>query len=166
MKEDVKHLLKELWGVEETDALDGIFTKESRRGTQCILRYSKEELKDLSCVEDDGTVLRLAEHEIGGICMLVLYQQHLLVNGLSPEDITSFRFNSITFKDYSTFSTAKGLEIKGANRNEFDSASFSSPSKESSNHKKPTLKTLFRSALKSGSKSNNGLLKNTLKNDD
>ena len=73
LKEDVKHLLEELWDAEEKDALYKIFTKESKKGTQKVLSYSKEELQDLSCVKDDGTVLHLEKHEVGDIRMLVHY---------------------------------------------------------------------------------------------
>ena len=103
LKEDVKHLLEELWEAEKEDALWKTFTKKSKRRIQKFLRHFKEDLKDLFCVEDDGTVLRLKKHEIGNIRMLVHYQQHLAANGLFPEDITTFRINSITANDWKYF---------------------------------------------------------------
>ena len=74
LKEDVKHLLEELWDAEETDALHRIFARESRRGIQNVLLCSEEDLKDLFFAENDGTSICLAENEIGGIHMLVPYQ--------------------------------------------------------------------------------------------
>ena len=71
LKEDVKHLLEELWEAEKEDALYKIFTKESKRGMQKFLRYSREDLKDLSYVEEDGTELKLKKHEIGEFRMQV-----------------------------------------------------------------------------------------------
>lgn len=110
-------------------------------------------------------MLCLAEHEIEGIRMLVSYQQHLLKNRLFPEDITTFRVNSISFKDYETFATANGFHINAMKKDKYDSASSSVKCKEPSDHKEPTLKTLFRSTLPSGSKLNNEILKSEFKND-
>ena len=59
---------------------------------QKFLRYSKEDLKDLSCVEDNGTVLGLEKYEMGDTRMLAHYQQCLTANGLFPEDATTFLF--------------------------------------------------------------------------
>lgn len=103
LKEDVKHLLKGLLEAEKEDALCKIFTKESMMRMQKILCYSKEDLKHLSCIEDNGTVLRLEKCEIGDIHMLVNYQQCLIANGLFPKDITTFRFNSTTTNDWKSF---------------------------------------------------------------
>ena len=63
LKEDIKHILEDLWGVEKEDALHKIITMEARRGIQKVLCYSIEDFNDLSCVDEDGTVLRLT-HQI------------------------------------------------------------------------------------------------------
>lgn len=70
---------------------------------QKLLRYSKEDLKDLSIAEADGKVVKLDKWEIGDIRMLAHYQQHLSANGLLPDNITTFCFNSITLKDWKSF---------------------------------------------------------------
>ena len=54
--------------------------------------------------------------------MLVSYQQHLLKNGLFPEDVATFRFNSIAFKDYETFETANGFCINAMKKDKSNSA--------------------------------------------
>ena len=99
LKEDIKLLLEELWDAEEEEALYKIFTRESKKGMQKVLRYSKEDLQVLSYREDDGTVFHFKKHEVGDVRMLVHYQQYLIVNGLFPEDIDDVRFNSVTSKD-------------------------------------------------------------------
>ena len=67
LKEDTKNVLEELWGLEEEEPLYKIFTREFLRAKsiQEMLKYSKEELKDLSYRDDDDTILYLQKHDVG-----------------------------------------------------------------------------------------------------
>ena len=135
LKEDVKQLLEELWKADKEDALYKVFTKNSKMGMTKFLGCSKDDLKGLSCVEDDGAVLKLETHEVSDVRVLVHYRQHLIANGLFPHDANAFRFNSTSRRDWINFvcdpsamallhaedTTAKGLHIKSTKRNEFHS---------------------------------------------
>ena len=68
-----------------------------------MLQCAKAELKDLSCRDDDNAVLYLQNYDVGKVHMMVHYQSHLSTNGHFPEDIETFRFHSITRKDYVYF---------------------------------------------------------------
>ena len=48
LKEDVKNLLEELWNAEEGEIFHNFFTRKTSKGTEKVLRYSKEELHKLS----------------------------------------------------------------------------------------------------------------------
>ena len=94
-KEDVKHVLEELFDAEEEEPFYKILIRECQngKGTQKVLRYSKAELQDFLHRDNDGTVHCLRKHEVGYACMLVHYQCDLRVMELFPENIENFRFN-------------------------------------------------------------------------
>ena len=58
-----------------------------------MLRYSKAELQDLSCRDDEDVVFYLQKYEVGDIRMIVHCQSHLRAKDLLPKDIDTFRFN-------------------------------------------------------------------------
>ena len=103
LKEDVKHLLEELWDAEEDETFYKIFTRGTKKGTHKFVNFSKDELKDLSYREDDGSVHRLRLDEVGDVRMLFHYLSHLKARGLLPENKESFRHNSISRRDWCNF---------------------------------------------------------------
>ena len=103
LKEDVKHLLEELWDAEEDEMFYKIFTRETKRGVHKFIIFSKDKLKDLSCREDDVFVYHIQLHEVGNVHMLFHYMSHLKARDLLHEDKESFRFNSISRRDWCNF---------------------------------------------------------------
>ena len=73
LKEGIKNSLEELWDAEEEELFYKIFTRECQhgKGTQKFMRYSKVEIQDLSCGDDDRTLHFLRKHKAGYACMLV-----------------------------------------------------------------------------------------------
>ena len=63
--------------------------KKTSKEIHKVLRYSKEELHELSYREDDGSVHYLDKHEVGDVRMLVRYKSHLIAKYLLPKDIDS-----------------------------------------------------------------------------
>ena len=100
LKEDIEHVLEELWNAEEKDTLYKIFKREfvGSRRIQKILRLSNAHLKDLSCRDDDVSVLCLQRHEVGDARIMVHYQSYLRAKELLPEDMDTFRFKSMARK--------------------------------------------------------------------
>ena len=105
LKDGIKHVLEELWDLKEEEPLYKMFTREclGAKNIQEMLQYFKAYLEDLSCRDKDDTVLYFQKHHAGKVCMMVHYQSHLSENGLLPEDIGTFTFDSITRKDYVSF---------------------------------------------------------------
>ena len=68
-----------------------------------MLQLSKVHLQELSCIDDDDSVLYLQNREVGDVRMMVYYQFHLRAKETLPEDMDVLRFNSITRKDYVSF---------------------------------------------------------------
>ena len=99
LKEDVRHLLEELWDIEEDDMFYKFFTRYTNRGMQQFINCSKDELQDLSYREDDGSIHHLQLHEVGDARMLFHCLSHLKARDLLPEDKESFRFNFISRRD-------------------------------------------------------------------
>ena len=65
LKEDIKHIIEELWDLEEEKPLYKIFTRGclGANKIQDVLQCSKEELKDLSYRDNDDSVLYLQKHD-------------------------------------------------------------------------------------------------------
>ena len=61
LKEDIKHILEELWIIKEEESLYKIFTREclKTRDIQKVLRFSKADLNELSYREDNDTIIFL-----------------------------------------------------------------------------------------------------------
>ena len=70
---------------------------------QKLIRYSKAQLQEISCKDDDDAFHCLQKHEVGDVRMLVDYQLHLRATVIFPEDADTFRCNSITRKDHVSF---------------------------------------------------------------
>ena len=102
-KKDAEHILENLWETEEEDALHEISMKLATRGILKFLRYSGEELLDLSHVDIDGSELKLQKHEVGDTRMLYHHWTHLKEKGMLPEDKESIRFTSISRRDWADF---------------------------------------------------------------
>ena len=105
LKEDIKHVLEELWDTEEEEPLYKTFTREclGAKRIQDVLQCSKADIQDLSCRDDEDSVLFLQNHETEKFRMMVHYQSHSRAKELSPEDTCTFRFNTITRKEYVSF---------------------------------------------------------------
>ena len=103
LKEDVKHLLEELWDVEEDETFYKIFTRETKKGMHKFINFYRDDLKDLSYREDNGSVYHIQLHEIGDVRVQFHCLSHLKARDLFPEDKESFRFNSISRRDWSNF---------------------------------------------------------------
>ena len=97
--EDTECILENFWETEEEDALHKMFLKQIGRGMLFFLRHSKEQLKELSYVESDGSIVKLQTYEINKVRMLHHYWNHLQEKGMVPDDQEFFRFNSITRLD-------------------------------------------------------------------
>ena len=68
-----------------------------------MLRSSKAELQDLLCRDDDNSVDYLQKNKVWDVHILVHYQSHLRTKEFLPEDISTFRFNTMARKDYFSF---------------------------------------------------------------
>ena len=101
LKEDINHVLEELWDAEEEEPFHKIFSRlyMNEKGTHKILRCSNAQLEEISCRDDDDAVHYLQKNEAGDFHVLVHYQSHLIATELFAEDAEKFRFNSITRKD-------------------------------------------------------------------
>ena len=64
-----------------------------------MILYSKENLIELSYREDDGHVHKILLREVGSTRMIVCFQCHLIAKDLFPEDINSFRFDTVNMQD-------------------------------------------------------------------
>ena len=71
LKEDVKYPLEELWEAEEWEKCYKIFTRKTSKETHEVMRYSKEELHEISYAEEDGSMHYLKKHKVGDVRMLV-----------------------------------------------------------------------------------------------
>ena len=94
MKEEINHILKELWIIEEEEPLYKIFTREclKTRDIQKVVRFSKADLHELSFRDEDNTVLFLEKHETGDARMMFGYQRSLIAKNFFPEDMDTYRF--------------------------------------------------------------------------
>ena len=101
LKEDIKHVLEELWDIEDEEPFYKIFSKQciGAKSIIDIIRFDKAQLEKLSHEDDEGTVHRLEQHEVEKMGMLVHYRSHLVAIGCFPEDADTFRFNSMSRKD-------------------------------------------------------------------
>ena len=81
-----------------------MFLEQASKGeTLSFLSHPKVELKQLSCVESDGSTLKLQTYEINNVRMLHHCWNHLHEKGMVSDDQESFRFNSISRTDFDIF---------------------------------------------------------------
>ena len=89
LKEDINHVLEELWDAEEEEPLYKIFTRECLKTKDIpnVVRFSKADPHEISCRYDDDAVLYIEKYEVGDACMTMHYQCSLIAKGLLPEDM-------------------------------------------------------------------------------
>ena len=93
VKEDINHVLEEMWDAEEEEPFFKIFTRECKKGMQKVLRCSETELQDLSYGDEYLTIYYLQKYEAGCAHMLAHYESHLREKKLFPEEIKTSSFN-------------------------------------------------------------------------
>ena len=76
-KEDIVHLLSEIWFTELNDTFYIIFYKQEMRWIDCTIEMSKADLEDLGWKEDNGEIYSLTKSDIGCIHTLHNHIQHL-----------------------------------------------------------------------------------------
>ena len=106
LKEYIKHVLEELWRIDEDEPLYNIFTKEcmKTKDIKKVLRFCKADLNELSHNEDNDTVTLLENYEVRDVRMMFHYQRSLVTNNVFFKDPEDCRFSSITRKDCASFS--------------------------------------------------------------
>ena len=104
LKEDIKHVLEELWGIEEEEPFYKIFTKRciGAKSVHYVAASDKAELEKLTHEDEEG-IFYLEDYEINKMRMLLHYRSHLVATGKFPEDADSFRCNTMPKKDYRSF---------------------------------------------------------------
>ena len=78
IKEEMKHVLEELWGLTLEEEPYEIFAREARLGTDNCIVLSKEEMHDLSHKTEDGDSVHLISVDTGRIRMLLHYKRYFL----------------------------------------------------------------------------------------
>ena len=80
LKEDIKHVLEELWDIGDEEPFYKIFSKQciGTKSVIDIIRSDKETLKELSHEDDEGIVHYLEHYEMSKMGMLVHYRSHLI----------------------------------------------------------------------------------------
>ena len=58
-KEDIKNLIEEVWGFGLDETFYKIFSRQASKGTQDVIDLTKEELKELTWIEDNGDASKL-----------------------------------------------------------------------------------------------------------
>ena len=66
-KEDINHVLEEVWDFDPEENFYKIFPRKERKGIQDATDLSKEELKDLTWRENNVDVSKLEPREIGKV---------------------------------------------------------------------------------------------------
>ena len=104
IKEDIKHVIEELWGVEPEDIPYKIFTREVKLGIDDCLALPKEELHKILCRIESGDAVHLNSVDTSRIRTLLYYKINLSDQGFHP-DYGSFRFVSIAPHNHNVFRT-------------------------------------------------------------
>ena len=103
IKEDINHILEEIWYSLPDEPFCKIFSREAKKGMRKVFQISRLELLDLTWREDDGTLYRSRAYEVGEIRMLNHYKVHLNTKGKFPYDPNTFRYNSTNREDWDYF---------------------------------------------------------------
>ena len=103
LKEDIEHIIEELWRIRERELLCKIVTGEflKTKDIQKVVLFSKTCLHDISCRDKDD----IEKHETGDVRVMFHCQRSLIAKNLFPKDMDTYKFTSITRKDYVSFSS-------------------------------------------------------------
>ena len=107
-KEDVAHLLEEVWCIELEETFYNIFNKLAIRGIDNVVELSKEDLESVTWKDDNSYLSSLINNEVGDILNLMQHIEHLKQKGEFPSEAHNFRHNIITQESYLDF---KGSSI-------------------------------------------------------
>ena len=77
IKEDVKHLLGEIWNCKPDETFHKILSREAKKKIHIILHKSRAELLEIPFVEDSDDIFQPESNEVGEIRMLRHYRVHL-----------------------------------------------------------------------------------------
>ena len=99
-KEDIEHLLKEIFDFGPDETFYKIFSRQASHGIQHITNMPNEDLVKLEQKEDNGDVSKLDPFEVGMIRSLNNYFKHLKVKGNSPFNPRELQCNTITSEDW------------------------------------------------------------------
>ena len=102
IKECIKYVLEESWGVEPGNITCKIFSREAKLGIYDILVISKEELWELSIRHESSNAVHLASVEAGRIRIFMHCKMNLWDQRLCPDD-RLFRFASVALHDHTVF---------------------------------------------------------------
>ena len=69
IKEDIKHLLEEIWDCDLDEPFREAFSREANKSIHRILHKSRVELVELIYQEDNDALYKLKSHEVGEILM-------------------------------------------------------------------------------------------------
>ena len=98
-KEDVEHLLEEIFDFRPDKTFYKIFARQTSHGIQHITIRSKEDLEKLEWKEDNVDVSKLEPFEVSMIRSLKNYLSCLKVKGNFPSNPRDLRNNTITIED-------------------------------------------------------------------
>ena len=85
IKERIKHVIEELWGVEPEHVTCEIFTREAKMVIDNIIVLSKEDLWKLSHRAESGDAANLSSVDSGEIRMFLHCNINLSDQGLFPD---------------------------------------------------------------------------------
>ena len=103
IKEDIKHILEELWDVFPEEPFYKIFTKEAQKWISHALTIPKDELKGLKSKDDNGDDVYLSPSEVGMIRSLSNYDTYRQSKRDWPEGASELRYNTIPIDDWEDF---------------------------------------------------------------
>ena len=103
IKEDIKHILEEVWDIFPEEPFYKIFTKEASRGISRALKFSKDDLRSLKLKDDSGDDVYLTPSEVGMIRSLSNYNTYRQTKGKWPERASDLRYYNITIEDWEDF---------------------------------------------------------------
>ena len=148
-KEDVKHILEEVWDFSPEECFYKIFKRETSKGIQDILDLSKDDLRALEWVDNKGDIVNLSASEVGKIRSLARYNDYRQAKGNWPLDAKDLRYNDISIDDWENFirdPTSTRMLIAAGDIASNPPPGFAGSSKSSSNQL--TLAESFKRSVK------------------
>ena len=97
-KEDVKHVLEELWDFNLDENLCKMFSREYYKGAQLFLDLTKEDMKKLAWREDNGDRTNALPREVGNVHISKNCKVPLTATGKFPSEASKCRCNSISLE--------------------------------------------------------------------